>query len=34
MYERRSRLSRHKQSELLKLFVAGTRARAASEIVG
>ena len=34
MYERRSRLSRHKQYELLKMFVAGVTARAASEIVG
>ena len=32
MYERRSRLSRHKQNELLKMFVAGVTARAASEI--
>lgn len=34
MYERRSRLSRHKQNELLKMFVAGVTARAASEIIG
>ena len=34
IYERRSRLSRHKQGELLKLFVAGSTARAAAEIVG
>ena len=34
MYERRSRLSRYKQGELLKLFVAGSTARAAAEIVG
>jgi transposase len=34
MYVRRSRLSRHKQYELLKLFVAGSTARASAEIVG
>ena len=33
MYERRSRLSRYKQYELIKMFVAGVTARAASEIV-
>lgn len=34
MYERKSRLSRHKQMRLIEHFVAGTTARAASEIVG
>ena len=34
MYKRRSRLSRYKQIELLKMFVAAVTARAASEIVG
>ena len=34
MYQRKSRLSAHKQSELMKLFVAGSTARAAAEIVG
>jgi transposase len=34
MYERKSRLSIAKQYELLKLFVAGSTARAAGEIVG
>jgi len=34
MYERRSRLSSHKQSELIKLFVVGSTARAAAEVVG
>ena len=34
MYARRSRLSRYKQYELLKMFVAGVTARAASEVVG
>lgn len=34
MYQRKSRLSLHKQGELIKLFVAGSTARAASEIVG
>ena len=34
MYKRRSRLSRYKQTELLKMFVAAVTARAASEIVG
>jgi transposase len=32
MYERRSRLPARKQSELLKLFVAGVTARAAAEL--
>ena len=34
MYVRRSRLSPHRQTELIKLFVAGTTARAAAELVG
>tara|TARA_B100001123_G_scaffold111831_1_gene130201 strand:+ start:55 stop:714 length:660 start_codon:yes stop_codon:yes gene_type:complete len=34
MYERKSRLSQHKQHRLMEHFVAGTTARAASEIVG
>lgn len=34
MYQRKSRLSAHKQSDLIKLFVAGSTARAAAEIVG
>lgn len=34
MYQRRSRLSPHKQGDLIKLFVAGATARAAAEIVG
>lgn len=34
MYERRSRLSRRQQSELIRFFVAGSTARAAGEIVG
>lgn len=34
MYQRKSRLSQHKQAELMKLFVAGSTARAAAEIVG
>lgn len=34
MYQRKSRLSAHKQSELIKLFVAGSTARAAAQIVG
>jgi len=34
MYQRKSRLSPHKQGDLIKLFVAGATARAASEIVG
>ncbi|WP_309387898.1 IS1595 family transposase [Cerasicoccus frondis] len=34
MYERKSRLSQHKQYRLMEHFVAGTTARAASEIVG
>ena len=34
MYIRRSRLSIHKQHELIKLFVAGSTARAAAELVG
>ena len=34
MYQRKSRLSAHKQSELIKLFIAGSTARAAAEIVG
>jgi len=34
MYERRSRLSWRQQAELIKLFVAGSTARAAAEIVG
>ncbi len=34
MYERKSRLSAYKQTELMKLFVAGSTARAASEIAG
>ena len=34
MNERRIRLSRYKQYELLKMFVAGVSTRAASEIVG
>ena len=33
MYERRSRLSRYKQYEWIKMFVAGVTGRAASEIV-
>ena len=33
MYHRRSRLSLYKQNELIKLFVAGSTARAAAEIV-
>lgn len=32
MYERKSRLSSHKRSELIKLFVAGATARASAEI--
>ena len=34
MYERKSRLSHHKQQRLIEHFVAGTTARAAAEIVG
>ena len=34
MYERKSRLSARKQGELIKLFVAGSTARAAAEIIG
>lgn len=34
MYVRRSRLSRYKQHELIKLFVAASTARAAAELVG
>jgi transposase len=34
MYERKSRLSSHKQQRLIEHFVAGTTARAAAEIVG
>ena len=34
MYERKSRLSVGKQSELIKLFVVGSTARAAAEVVG
>jgi len=34
MYQRKSRLSTHKKSELIKLFVAGSTARAAAQIVG
>ena len=34
MYQRKSRLSAHKQSDLIKLFVAGSTARAAAEIIG
>ena len=34
MYQRKSRLSPHKQGELIKLFVAGATARASAEIVG
>lgn len=34
MYERKSRLSRHKQMRLIEHFVAGATARAAGEIVG
>ena len=34
MYQRRSRLGARKQGELIKLFVAGSTARAAAEIVG
>lgn len=34
MYERRSRLTAWQQRELIKLFVAGSTARAASEIIG
>ena len=34
MYQRKSRLSSHKQAELIKLFVAGSTARATAEIVG
>ena len=34
MYERRSRLSSHKNQELIKLLVAGVSARAASEVSG
>ena len=33
MYERHSRLTTHQQSELIKLFVAGVTARAASELI-
>ncbi|USN51098.1 MAG: hypothetical protein H6731_04900 [Myxococcales bacterium] len=33
MYKRRSRLTVRQQSELIKLFVAGVTARAASELV-
>lgn len=34
MFERKSRLSVRKQSELIKLFVVGSTARAAAEVVG
>ena len=34
MYHRKSRLKSRQQSELMKLFVAGSTARAAAEIVG
>ena len=34
MYQRKSRLSIHKQSRLIEHFVAGTTARAASQIIG
>jgi len=34
MFQRKSRLSPHKQGELIKLFVAGATARAAAELVG
>ncbi len=34
MYERRSRLTPHQQSRLIEHFVAGTTARAASELIG
>ena len=34
MYHRKSRLKSRQQSELIKLFVAGSRAHAAAEIVG
>ena len=34
MYERRSRLTAWQQRELIKLFVAGSTARASSEIIG
>jgi len=34
MYQRKSRLSAHKQSELIKLFVAESTARAEAQIVG
>ena len=34
MYERKSRLSRHQQSKLMEHFVAGSTARATSEIMG
>jgi len=34
MYERRSRLPSYQQGELLKMFVVGSTARAAAEVVG
>ncbi|MCH2448504.1 MAG: IS1595 family transposase, partial [Gracilimonas sp.] len=34
MYERKSRLSPRQQSRLIEHFVAGTTARAASELIG
>lgn len=34
MYERKSRLSPQKRARLIELFITGTRARAAAQLVG